>query len=300
MWIDGLKPALVAAIGLTIVGCAPAHQAFDRRAAELGFERDVVEGTGFEHALYQSRGTRTNLALHVYIGGDGTPWLRGRWPAADPTPRQDVALELMALDTAPSVYLGRPCYHGFAQVSPCEFALWTDRRFSTEVVLSMVAALRRSVAPSRPIVLIGYSGGGTLAMLMAPMIDAVRGIITIAGNLDPAAWAEHHGYRALQGSLNPPDRGPLPWHIAQLHLAGGADTNVPPELTRRALATIAAPRPEILDQVDHSVGWRQKWLLILCGDAEVSEIDSSNALQCASEVSAEPKGDRRAIPITMP
>jgi hypothetical protein len=288
MWIDDFRPALAGLTGFVIVGCAPAEQAFDQRAAETGFERSVVEGAGFEHAVYQRRDMPSDPVLHVYIGGDGTPWLRGLWPAADPTPRQDVALELMALDTAPSVYLGRPCYHGFARLPPCELAFWTDQRFSTRVVLSMVAALRRIAAPAQPIVMIGYSGGGTLAMLMAPLIDATKGIVTIAGNLDPTAWVDYHGYRALQGSLNPADSEPLPRHIAQLHLVGAADTNVPPELTGRALAKIAAPRPQIVDDADHGGGWREKWPSILCGFAEVLEPDLPHARRCASEVSADP------------
>ncbi len=53
--------------------------------------------------------------------------------------------------------------------SGCGPLLWTHRRYSPEVVASMVAALRSflSMHPFRRVVLIGYSGGGTIAWLMA-------------------------------------------------------------------------------------------------------------------------------------
>jgi hypothetical protein len=75
---------------------------------------------------------------------------------------------------------------------------------------------------------------------------------------------------------------------------------VPPELTRRALAKIAAPRPQILDDAEHGAGWREKWPSILCDFAGIFEPASPHAAGCASEISADPHGDRRALPITMP
>lgn len=50
-------------------------------------------------------------------------------------------LRLMALDPAPSVYLGRPCYHGLA--APCRARRSFGRaRYSARVLDSMAAALR--------------------------------------------------------------------------------------------------------------------------------------------------------------
>jgi pimeloyl-ACP methyl ester carboxylesterase len=50
----------------------------------------------------------------------------------------------------------------------------------------MQAALERILASGHfdGVVLIGYSGGGTLAMLLAARVPETRGVITIAGNLD--------------------------------------------------------------------------------------------------------------------
>jgi membrane-bound lytic murein transglycosylase len=64
--------------------------------------------------------------------------------------------------------------------------LWTHLRYSPEVVASMVSALRRflTLHPSRRVVLIGYSGGGTLAWLMAGQVSETAAIVTVAANLD--------------------------------------------------------------------------------------------------------------------
>jgi hypothetical protein len=103
-------------------------------------------------------------ALHVYIEGDGRPFLEPTTVAFDPTPRDPLMLRLMALDPAPSVYLGRPCYFGLDHDRGCNPAYWTVRRFAPEVVDSLAAALRSEAARSaaRSIELYGHSGGGTL------------------------------------------------------------------------------------------------------------------------------------------
>lgn len=247
---------------LAVGACASPAERFDRHAAQLGLMREDVWGDGFHHAVFHRPKDPQTGMLHVYLGSDGTPWLRGRWPAADPTPRAPLALELMALDPAPAVYLGRPCYHGLARAPRCGDALWTDRRYGEEVAASMTAAMRR-LAPDRPLVLFGYSGGGALAMLVAPRLPAAVAVVTVAANLDIDAWAEHHGYRPLVGSLNPADQPPLDPAIVQVHLAGAEDRRVPPELIRPALAQAGAPPLRVLPDHDHSRGWRRTWPAVL-------------------------------------
>ena len=78
---------------------------------------------------------------------------------ADPTAREPLVLRLMALDRVPSVYLGRPCYHGLAADPRCTPALWTDARYSEVVVASMAAATRRllSLTGHTEIVWLGFT-----------------------------------------------------------------------------------------------------------------------------------------------
>ena len=70
---------------------------------------------------------------------------------------------------------------------------------------SMASALRRYLSRGDidRLVWLGYSGGGTLAMLLAPRFDQTTDVVTVAANLDIDAWTDRHGYSRLSGSLNP-------------------------------------------------------------------------------------------------
>lgn len=202
--------------------------------------------------------------MHVYLEGDGTPWLGGR-SAKYPTPRNPLMLKLMRLDTATSVYLGRPCYHGLQQSENCESKWWTSHRYSEQVVNSMAAALQKLAGNNQqPVVLLGHSGGGTLAMLLAERLPNIKAVVTLAGNLDIHAWTQLHHYPPLQGSLNPAERTPLPGHVHQLHLAGGRDRNVPAKFIQR----VAASQHQLaeyhyFERYDHTCCWQEIWPAVL-------------------------------------
>jgi len=252
-------------LALLLTACATASQRLDERAQRLGFTRQIVTGTDYNHVIYRNTAGSKGGMLHVYLEGDGTPWLTPNWIAADPTPREPLALELIAQDGAPSLYLGRPCYHGLAGIPPCNPLLWTSRRYGPEVVDSMTAALQKvlSQSPYDGIVFLGYSGGGTLAMLLAERFTQTRAVVTVAGNLDPDRWAAWHGYSPLTGSLNPASRPPLRPDIVQLHFAGGRDEKVPVELTHTAAAQQSCARLIMIDTFDHECCWQSEWPLIL-------------------------------------
>jgi len=257
--------ALTLWLGLTLLGgCAGPAERFDERASALGFGASRVEGEGFAHVVYHPARPRPDGGgiLHVYLDGDGTPWERGG-PAADPTPREPLVLLLMALDTAPSVYLGRPCYHGLAAAPPCAPALWTNARYSEVVVVSMAAAARRllSVTGHAEIVWLGYSGGGALAMLLAARLPETVGVVTVAANLDVDGWAEMHSHARLAGSLSPALRPPLPPWIYQRHYAGGRDQVVPPGIV--AGGGILPGTLRVIPEYDHVCCWVELWPRVL-------------------------------------
>jgi hypothetical protein len=264
--IRALRPFFWVLCLVQISGCTSLSQCMDDRAADLGYRRVVVQGEGFDHVAYIKAGVATtDPALHVYLEGDGTPWVRKHVPAADPSPRSPLMLELMALDPAPSVYLGRPCYHGLNQAKACTPDLWTDSRYSEVVVTSMSAALNHLSADYQALVLLGYSGGGTLAMLMAERLPKTGTVITVAANLDTARWADFHKQQPLSGSLNPATRPPLPLRIRQMHFAGGDDDNVPPMLVHDAITRQHGARFKVYPKQDHSCCWREVWPEILGG-----------------------------------
>ncbi|HET9492085.1 MAG TPA: alpha/beta hydrolase [Methylomirabilota bacterium] len=218
---------------------------------------EIVPGAPFDHVVFWPPGPASRT-LHVYIDGDGTPWVQGR-PAHDPTPRNPLMLRLMNLDPNPRVYLGRPCYHGLATRPPCSAAMWTRERYSERVVVSMAAALRQVIGKRgvTRVAWFGYSGGGTLVLLLAPRFAETAAVVTVAGNLDIDAWADLHGYSRLVGSLNPATHS---WAFSQVyerHYVGGVDRIVP-----RTIVDRAGVRPEtvtVIPTYDHVCCWETIW-----------------------------------------
>ena len=204
--------------GLLQTGCAISPTGrIDAMAKEHALIRGHVTGNGFRLRYYRNRRMVPGEPVRIYLEGDGLPWLRPNLMARDPTTRNPVALRLMLKDPGPAVYLGRPCYHQLDDRPLCTPWHWTAGRYSGTVVDSMATAIKKLTGTepaSTRIGLVGYSGGGALAMLIAQRLPQVDHVITIAGNLDPSAWTSLHGYSPLTGSENPSRYPPLHGSIA--------------------------------------------------------------------------------------
>ena len=252
-------------ISIICSGCTTPAARVDAEAARLGFERQTVRGTLFPHRVYLKPLKTGSKTVHVYIEGDGTPWLLANLPSSDPTPRNPLMLRLMAQDPEPSLYLGRPCYFGFAETPPCKAWWWTDGRFAPEVVDSMAAALNRLRVQYQfnSVVLIGHSGGGALAVLLASRPIKADAIVTLAGNLDTDAWTQYHQFDALSGSLNPARMATLEKGITQLHFLGESDQIIPPVLLSRFATRQPQAHFKIYPEFDHHCCWEKEWSEIL-------------------------------------
>ncbi|QSA96412.1 alpha/beta fold hydrolase [Methylococcus sp. EFPC2] len=258
------RAALLLAL-LLLQACATPAQRLRATALELGFEPLTVPADGFLVASFYKPGARPGGALHVYLEGDGTPWITRTHVAGDPTPRNPLMLRLMAHDETPSLYLGRPCYNGHAQDAGCHPLLWTHRRYSPEIVHAMATALDGFLRshPHRNLAFFGHSGGGALAMLLAGRFPSTRSVVTLAANLDIAAWADHHGYSRLGGSLDPldvPASGYEEWHYL-----GARDDQVPSDLLRPRLERRPHAHLSVVENADHVCCWDAVWLEILRG-----------------------------------
>lgn len=215
----------------------------------------------FLHKVVEKSGSGTRL--HVYIEGDGKPWRTKYAIARDPSPRKPLMLKLMNLDPANALYLGRPCYYQTID-EKCNAHWWTDARYSRRVVDSMNQALDKFSDRSVQKILIGHSGGGTLAALMAGTRRDVEAVVTLAGNLNVLAWTKHHGYTPLKNSLDPAEQEPLPENIRQVHMLGGDDQVIKREMlegyTERQLGTAGII---LVDSYGHSCCWHKEWPEIL-------------------------------------
>jgi hypothetical protein len=253
-----------AAIAVAAACVNPASRAA-RNAAAAGFGAIQLQGRPFSHTAF-FRDSGSGGPLWVFIDGDGSPWIRGGTEiATDPTPRRPLALSLALATPGAVLYLGRPCYFAARRDPACNAELWTRARYGEAVVDSLATAVNGFAAAhgQARVVLVGYSGGGALAALLAPRLPPTTALVTIAANLDTDRWALLHGYTALTGSLNPALLPPPPPDIVQIHLVGDADRNVPPAAMSGYFQRAAAATVWHYAAFDHSCCWEREWPQIL-------------------------------------
>jgi pimeloyl-ACP methyl ester carboxylesterase len=254
------KAIVLTLLSLMLASCASPAQHADSLARRGGLHPLVLQGGRFElRGFAATRPPRDPLI--VFIDGDGSPWIDGgRRVSADPTPRVPLALDLARVTPGSVLYLGRPCYFELQGPPACSPVLWTSRRYSPQVVASLVAAASRYAVAHRfhRVLLVGYSGGGTLAALMTRSMPDVAGLVTIAGNLDPRAWARWHGYLPLTGSLDPALEPPPPG-LPQWHLLGGKDTNVPYPVVAGYFTRVPTARVLHYPGFGHVCCWVRAW-----------------------------------------
>ena len=221
-----------------------------------------VEGAGFKHLVIDRVGLSAGNRLHVYIEGDGIPW-HGNLPNLDPTPINTLALRLSNLDTADIAYVGRPCYFGEHSANACNYRYWTSHRYGEAVVHSMAEVIERIRQPRHhEIVLIGHSGGGTLATLLESRVAGVVGVVTIAANLDVDAWTKVHRYDPLTGSLNPIEEPRVP-SIPHWQFVGGKDSRVPLASSRNYSRVQPNVDLIVFEKFGHVCCWEREWPDIL-------------------------------------
>ena len=213
---------------------------------------------------YRNFHVRNGAPLTIYLDGDGNP---GAKPGpqnkrgADPTTNERLILKLLRSERRGAILLGRPCYYLVQPEPTCNKSWWTSARYSERVLTRLTQSIDRLVAEHRPsrIDLVGYSGGGALAVLLAARIPDVRSVVTIAANLDTDTWAKMHGAQPLTGSLNPLNAMPLPARIRQRHLYGGKDRQVPPDSALAAFAKDPNAHRQVIEDFDHRCCWAERW-----------------------------------------
>jgi pimeloyl-ACP methyl ester carboxylesterase len=247
-------------LALFLAGCSTNAIRIDRLAATLGMSRSVVEAGGFRSLVY-TRGVPAaqDAPLAIFIEGDGVPWVGGREPSLDPTTSDPIALKLLAQTPPPAAYVTRPCYNDMSG-RRCTPERWTMERYSDEIVSSMTEAVRTAVrqAQAPSVVLVGYSGGGVLAVLIAERLDNVAAVVTVGANLDIESWTKHHSYLPLTGSLNPAaSMAGHPW--PETHLYGARDARVPPATADAYFKRFPNAKRQIVETNDHVCCWVEQW-----------------------------------------
>lgn len=278
----------VASVLVSISGCAFAphstRSAAIEKALSVGFQDQTP--IGFP-GLVLIRRSQPQLPMPlrfiIFIEGDGAAWTRsGTKPPLDPTPRRLIPLELAMLESrvldqheGPEAsntliaYVSRPCQ--FRKAEECNEALWTSARFGSRVQELMNDAIRALVhttltkglalEENQPrLILVGYSGGGTIAALLAASRGDVDCLVTLAAPLDIHAWARDQGLSPLFGSQNPVALLDRLGSVRSHHFVGENDSVV----RLSALGEFAIPtnnrQVHLVPETSHNLGWTPSWM----------------------------------------
>lgn len=248
-----------------LAGCALFAPVHERLLDAAGWTASSISGAGFRLAWFSDQVAPDAPHLHIYLGGDGRAFVARQRVAPDPTGSAHTGLRLALADPAPSAFLGRPCYYGGAAQAPCEPALWSVERYGPRVVAAVVAALKEVARryPQARLTLVGYSGGGVVALLAARQVGRVERVVTIAAPLDTKAWTRQHGYTALVPGSNPAALRDWPAALQLVHLVGERDRTVPTAIAAsfQARTGLAPPQSEIVFFADygHECCWAATW-----------------------------------------
>lgn len=259
---------LLAALVTACAGTAPEQRRAQaaKLAIDAGWQRITLDAGMFALAAFLPQDLYQTKTLTIYIEGDGLAWVSSSTPSFDPTPNNPLALKLALsdhIDTA--VYLARPCqYVEGDDRRGCEQKYWTSHRFAPEVIEASniaVSQLKKRYAADK-LRIIGYSGGGAVAALIAARRADVKQLITIAGNLDHAVWTKQHRLSPLYGSLNPADAWQQLQDVPQQHYVGELDTNINASVAQAFVSRFTADKQPIITMMpgfDHHCCWESLW-----------------------------------------
>lgn len=198
--------------------------------------------------------------LRVYIEGDGHAWATSSQPSIDPTPHSSLMLRLAVNDAGPAAYLARPCQ--FVTSSDCNPGVWTASRFSKTEMDSMNSALSglKSRFMVESIELVGHSGGGEVALVLAAMREDVEQVQTLAGNVDPIYWTTLHKLTPLKSPITPLQFRDKLRGVPQRHIVGLNDLIVPPAVVEAYRAQLDGACVEVVEvNATHTDGYDAVW-----------------------------------------
>jgi len=265
---------LLLVVLLSCAACTASRRAEGPELAQkAGWRWDILRAGMFDLAAASSPRAGSDT-LVVYLEGDGLAYVHPRQPAMDPTPTDPVALRLALADPGRTAvaWLGRPCQYTLPDHGRnCAVAYWTARRYAPEVIDSVAAGIDGLKARSGAarLVLVGYSGGGALAVLLAARRPDVAEIVTVAADLDLGYWTARDGLSPLTGSLDPAQSAAATAGIPQIHFTGGHDETVGTDVVRSFLRRLPPGAPARLVEIpdfNHDCCWARDWPVLVGRD----------------------------------
>jgi len=249
---------LAAAVLASLTGCAGSID-LQETTRGSGLKLQTINAKRFNlQALAPPPGSYKHL--RVYIEGDGHAWATGSQPSTDPTPHSSIMVTFAIQDRAPAAYLARPCQ--FVSSEGCGVALWTANRFSAPAINAMNSGLDELKRQFGVEVfeLVGHSGGGAVALVLAGMRSDVGQVQTIAGNIDPIYWQAQKNLTPLVAPETPLQFSAKIRLIPQRHFIGLNDTVVPPAVAYSYVGKLHGECVSVVEtSANHSTGFAQSW-----------------------------------------
>lgn len=237
-------------------------------AKKAGWKEHTIHTLPFTLKAYGSPAPSKTKILTIYIEGDGLAWLSADSPSNNPTPHVPTGLKMAIHDQKndPIAYLARPCQLVFKEEwMNCQQAYWTHLRFSPEVINAMNQAVKylKKYYHAKQLLLVGYSGGGTVAALLAARRTDVIQLITVAAILDTDYWVNQENLTPLYGSLNPANEWKNLVTTPQKHWIGGKDTVVRKDVAlafAKYFPATKKPKIIVVPAFDHACCWTTDWM----------------------------------------
>lgn len=240
------------------------------------FQQVIFNSSVFKIVAWKRFLSAQQKTFIIYIEGDGNAWLSRYKPSKDPTPKNPMALRLAIQDERENIiYLSRPCQFMVTKQSHhCQEKYWTSHRYAKEVVDAYDEILDKikSAYHVKQFELIGFSGGGLIAALIAAQRSDISLLTTIAANLDHAMWTAHHKVSPLTGSMELyPFIAELAY-VKQIHLFGSKDVIVPFSVNKTLIERLADKADFyffVYPDFDHFCCWSKDWAAILKKNQEI-------------------------------
>lgn len=205
-----------------------------------GFKKNLVETKYLTFSVWEKEGIQNKKPLRIYLEGDG-----------DPNPSDKIALYYAQQDPSTNViYMARPCQWADDKVCREKPEIYKEQRFHPEILREtqeiLLLLINKYQAPS--VELVGYDGGATVALSLAPKIPVKR-VITIAGILDVNSYTYANNLPEMKDAENPADNLAALSQIPQIHYVGSEDQVTPIKVAERFVRKMDNPKSAVVKKV---------------------------------------------------
>ena len=198
-----------------------------------GFIDKKIETEFLTFSVWEKEGIEKGKPLRIYIEGDGNP-----------NPSDKIALYYAEQDPSQNViYMGRPCQWSEDKLCKSKPEIYKEQRFHPEIIREVeeVVLYLKNKYKAPEIELIGYDGGGTIALNLATQMNVKR-VVTIAGILDTNIYTHQNDLPDMPDAQNPAENLSILADIPQIHYVGKQDEVTPRRAAERFVAKMQNPK----------------------------------------------------------